>query len=338
MIRFVHIYGCIIGCLFCLLPHFAWAHSVAIVYSVGYKLDKSFNESAFNGVQELRKNGYSKIIEYTPRTPDESVSMIKTAAGNADQVVAIGYTYQDIIYTVAPNYPKTRFSIIDGYVPLSNVQSVTFREHEGAFLAGVIAAKSSHSGTIGFIGGMSTPVINRFQAGYEAGARYVSPEIKIISYNIGDDIMSFSDPMRGYLLAVEQIKHGADVIFAAAGSSGLGVYQATDEAVCSAIGVDSDQNHLFPTTILTSLIKDVGKTLIHVIKTAHSSIGREDDELSMGLKENALYMSLNTNQADLYPPRLRSIISKIRLKIISGEIQIPSKPEHIAPIHILEPN
>lgn len=311
--------------------HPALANDAALVYSVGYKLDKSYNESAFRAVVQLRDEG--RIIqEFSPRTADQSAPMIEAAAQVADHVVIVGFTHTDNLVKIAPMYPNTHFTIIDSVVKgPANVQSMIFREEEGAFIAGVAAAITTHHNVIGFVGGMYSPAIKRFQAGYEQGAEYISPNIKVISRYIGNDFRAFSDPMSGYLAALHEIQQGADVIFSAAGSSGLGAYQAADETITFAIGVDSDQNHLFPTTMLTSMVKDVGRAVRSAVDNFNT--GRwEPQVLSFGLKEGAFYLSLNNYNKLHFPKAALAATKKATEDIIAGRIKVRTLPLYPAPV------
>jgi len=318
-----------------LVPHPAKALRTAIIYGLGFKLDKSFNESAFHGVIKLRETK-KDILEYSPRSEHERQLIIEEAARNSEHVITVGSPQAEAVAAVAPKFPNTKFTAIGADVHGQNIQPVNFREQEGAFLAGIAAAMASNNQSIGFVGGMYLPVIKRFLAGYEQGARYVSPNIRILSGYIGTTTYAFNNPMGGYLIARQQIRDGADVIFAAAGSSGLGAYQAADESIAYAIGVDSNQNHLFPTTMLTSLVKEVGRTLIHVVQTADAGQWSNTPK-SFGLKEGAFSMAVDHYNTAHYSENIRDAVHNARVKIITGEITVSSDPTGKSQVGVVSP-
>lgn len=318
-------------CLFGISPSgAAHAFQAAVLYNIGDKLDKSFNESAFRGVVAARAEGLS-IAEYEPKTEDERIAMLETAAASADIVAAIGFAYRDPLKAVAERHPRTRFAIIDDVVDLPNVQSVRFKEQEGAFLAGVAAGMISATRTVGFVGGMDSALVRRFQAGFEHGVRHAAPDARVLARMIGTSVEAFSDPMAGYLIARTQIDGGADVVFAAAGASGLGVYQAADDAAVRAIGVDSDQNYLFPGTMLTSVVKDVGSTLARVLKDAAANRW-QGGVLSIGLKEGGLSLAVGRHNDHLISPRVRAALAEAATLISTGTLTVEETPRTRAPV------
>ncbi len=318
-------------CLFGLaLPGAARAFQAAVLYNVGDKLDKSFNESAFRGVVAARAKGLS-IAEYEPKTEDQRIAMLETAATRADIVAAIGFAYRDPLRAAAERHPRARFVIIDDVVDLPNVQSVRFKEQEGAFLAGVAAGMVSATRSVGFVGGMDSALVRRFQAGFEHGVRHAAPDARVLARMIGRSVAAFSDPMAGYLIARTQIDDGADVVFAAAGASGLGVYQAADDAAVRAIGVDSDQNYLFPGTMLTSVVKDVGATLARVLEDAAADRW-QGGVLSIGLKEGGLSLAIGRHNGHLIGPSVRAAVAEATRLIASGALSVEETPRTRAPV------
>ncbi len=309
-------------------PGPAAAFQAAVLYNLGGKLDKSFNESAFRGVVAAGDSQLS-VTEYEPRADAARIPMLQQAAQSADLVIAIGFAYRDSLTQAAQDNPKTHFTIIDDIIDLPNVQSVRFKEHEGAFLAGIAAAMASKSRVIGFVGGMDGALVRRFQAGYEHGARHAAPKVLVISRMIGPTIEAFADPMAGYLVATREIQDGADVVFAAVGASGLGVYQAAEDATAMAIGVDSDQNHLFPGTMLTSVVKDVGATVGRVLTDAANGAWTPGT-LTIGLRENGLKLAIGRYNATLLTPDMRVAIDKAKDRIIDGSLVVEETP---APPH-----
>ncbi len=318
--------------LICLaaLPATAQAFRAAVLYNVGGKLDKSFNESAFRGVLAARAAKLT-VDEYEPATDDDRAPMLESAAQSADIVVAIGFAYRDALSEAAKKHPAIHFTIVDNIVDLPNVQSVRFKEQEGAFLAGVAAAESSSTRIVGFVGGMDSALVRRFQAGFEQGVRHAVPGARVVPRMLGTSVDAFADPMAGYLVAKEEIADGADVLFAAAGASGLGVYQAAEEAAAKAIGVDSDQNYLFPGTMLTSVVKHVGDTVLRVVKAAAANQWR-GGMLYIGLKEGGLSLAIGRHNAQMISPELREKIDRAATEIAAGTLVVEEMPRTRAPI------
>jgi len=233
----------------------------ALIYDLGGKFDKSFNEAAFNGAERFaaETGGSYRDIELQSEAQREQ-ALRRFAEQGFNPVVTTGFSMATPIANVAPDYPDTKFVTIDGFVDPEahpNVLSVLFSEHQGSYLVGMMAAMASDSGTVGFVGGMDIPLIRRFACGYAQGVLAVDPDAEIIANMTGTTPAAWNDPVRGSELALAQISQGADVIFAAAGGTGLGVLQtAADEDILS-IGVDSNQNYLHPGEVLTSMLKRV---------------------------------------------------------------------------------
>jgi basic membrane protein A len=217
---------------------------------------------------------------------------------------------------VAKDFPKLQFAIIDSVVNLPNVQSITFKEHEGSFLVGIMAAMASKSGKVGFVGGMDIPLIRRFQCGFEQGAKYANPKIQTSANMTGTTPTAWNDPARGSELAKAQFAGGVDVIFAAAGGTGLGVYQAAKDAGRLAIGVDSNQNHLQPGTMLTSMVKRVDVAVYNAFKRVTPGV------TALGLKEGGVDIAMDEFNAKLVPPAMKARVDAARADIIAGKIQV----------------
>jgi basic membrane protein A len=238
------------------------------------KTDKAFIEMAQRGAEQARKELGIKFDEYTIGLDEDREKKLKSIADSgASMIIAVGFENVAPVIHLADQYPDTRFVVIDGIVPPSfhNVQSLIFKDHEGAFLVGMIAAMTTKTGVIGFIGGMDVPLIRNFSYGYAQGAQYVRKDIKVLSAMIGDTRAAWSNPAKGAALAKEQFESGADVVFAAAGGSSLGVLSAAHEAGKFAIGIDTDQNGLYPGTVLTSLVKRVDLAVFNTLKSSQSS-------------------------------------------------------------------
>jgi basic membrane protein A len=222
---------------------------------------------------------------------------------------------------VAKEFPNLKFAIIDAVVDLPNVQSIVFKEHEGSFLVGMAAALASKTGKVGFVGGMDIPLIRRFALGYEEGARYVNPKIEIFQNMTGTTPAAWNDPTRGGELARSQFDRGADVVYAAAGATGLGVLQAAKDKGKLAIGVDSNQNHLHPGTILTSMIKRVDVAIFETFKTAKDGTWKAGVR-NLGLAEQGVGYSIDEHNRKLITPEMEKRLEQARADIIAGKIKV----------------
>ena len=211
----------------------AWSQAPfqpAIVYDAGGKFDKSFNEAAYNGIERFKKESGNAYLDFEiGNDTQREQAFRRMAQKGADPIIGVGFTQASALEKVAREFPKLRFAIIDAVVEAPNVQSVVFKDHEGSFLAGMLATLASKSGKVGFIGGMDVPVIRRFQCGYEQGAKYANPKVEVLSNMTGTTPAAWSDPTRGGELARSQFSRGVDVVFAAAGGTGIGVYQAAKD-------------------------------------------------------------------------------------------------------------
>ena len=224
---------------------------VGIVFDIGGKDDRSFNASAWEGVKRAAKDYPIVLRDVEPGDPTSIEPAMRAFAERGyDLIIGVGFAQAPIMQQVAHDYPNLKFAIIDGVVPpeeqLPNVAYLLFKEHQGSYLVGMIAARKSQTGTIGFIGGMDIPLIHRFEKGYEEGARAVNPNIKVIENYVGVTDVAWNNPGKGKELAVAQYGKGADVIFTAAGNSGLGAFDAAEQNGKFVIGVDSDQNWVKP--------------------------------------------------------------------------------------------
>ena len=260
--------------------------SAAVVYDRASKFDHSFNQAVYeNGVMKLRDIGYS-IKEVEPANHVQTqLGVMKLARRGYNPIIGIGYAVAPAIERAAKAYPKVSFAVVDSVINLPNVQSITFKEDQGAYLAGVLAALKTKTQHLGFIGGMDIPLITKFSCGYALGAQSVNPDIKITRHYIGSTAHAWSDPSKGIEVARHQFEQGADVIFAAAGGSGLGVYQAASDHGLYAIAVDSNQNNLYPGAVLSSMVKLVGRAVLEAViefnkgewKNGHTAYGLKDN-------------------------------------------------------------
>src|SRR6201991_2342230 len=248
---------------------------VGIVFDIGGKDDRSFNAAAWEGVQRAAKDLPIVLRDIEPGTPNAiEPAMRAFAERNFDLIIGVGFAQAPIMEQVAKDYPNIQFAIIDGVSKLPNVASLVFKEHEGSYLVGILAAKASRTGTIGFLGGMDIGLIHRFAKGYEEGAKSVNPDARVIVNYVGVTDGAWNNPGKGKELAMAQIGKGANIIFTAAGNSGLGVFDAVEQygkdengvANKFVIGVDSNQNMVKPGYVLTSMVKRVDNAVYDVVK------------------------------------------------------------------------
>ncbi|MEQ9694276.1 BMP family ABC transporter substrate-binding protein [Shimia sp. SDUM112013] len=248
----------------------------ALIFDLGGKFDKSFNEAAFNGATRWAGEFGKSFREIELQSEAQREQALRRfAEAGANPIVMTGFAFGNVLAEVAPDYPNTKFAIIDMVVDQPNVRSVVFNEHEGSYLVGMMAAKASKTGTVGFIGGMDIPLIRKFACGYVQGVKAVNPDATVIQNMTGTTPAAWNDPVKGSELTKAQISQGADVVYAAAGGTGVGVLQtAADEGILS-IGVDSNQNYLHPGKVLTSMMKRVDNAVYDAMKAG--------DDLDMGI-------------------------------------------------------
>lgn len=292
----------------------------AIIFDLGGKFDKSFNEAAFRGATKWAEEtgGSFREIELTSEAQREQ-ALRRFAEAGYNPVVMTGFAFASSLEAVAADFPDTKFAIIDMVVDQPNVQSVVYKEYEGSYLVGMMAAMASKSGTVGFVGGMDIPLIRKFACGYVQGAKAVNPDITVIQNMTGTTPAAWNDPVKGGELTKAQIAQGADVIYAAAGSTGLGVLQtAADEGILS-IGVDSNQNHLHPGKVLTSMLKRVD---VAVYNAFSAGPDLESGFNVLGLAEGGIDFAMDENNKDLVSAEMLAAIEEAKAKIIAGEIQV----------------
>ena len=236
-------------------------------------------------------------------------------------MVGVGFPQASAIEKVAKDFPKQRFAIVDMVIKLPNVQSVVFKEHEGSFLVGVMAAMASKTGKVGFVGGMDIPLIRRFQCGYQQGIKYANPNAELIANMTGTTPAAWNDPGRGAELAKGQFDRGVDVVYAAAGSTGIGVLQAAKDRGKYAIGVDSNQNYLHPGTMLTSMIKRVDLAAYQSFKSMQANTWRPGVSV-LGLKEGGVDWALDQYNEKLITPEMKAKVEAAKADIIAGKIVV----------------
>jgi basic membrane protein A len=301
---------------------------VGVVMDKGGPGDKSFNASAWRGAQSAQSNlGVQAQYAQSTQETDYARNLRSYAKQGYDLVFAIGYLEQDAYNQVAAEFPKTKFVIIDGQsAKAPNAAGITFKEQEGSFLVGALAAGMSKTGKIGFVGGMHGPVIGRFESGYIAGAKTMRPDIQILSQYTE----SWDDIGKGQTNATMQFQQGADIIFHAAGKCGLGVINAakTQGAGKYAIGVDSDQDGEAPGKVLTSMVKNVDKAVYEYCQKVKSNEFSAGDH-PYGLKEGYVGLSEMKYTKNDVPPEVMQKVDALKAKIIAGEIVPPGTPAEL---------
>ena len=294
----------------------------AVVFDMGSKFDKSFNEAAWNGAERFTAETGIPYREFEVTNPAMREQAIRNMARRGAQiVVAMGFAQAAAVEAVAREFPDTRFTLVDMVVDLPNVQSLIFKEHEGSFLVGMAAAMASKTGRIGFVGGMDIPLIRKFALGYVEGARYVNPDIEIYQNMTGTTPAAWNDPTRGGELARSQFDRGADVVYAAAGGTGIGVYQAARDAGKLAIGVDSNQNYLHPGTMLTSMVKRVDVAVYEAFQSARDGSWKGGVQI-LGLAEDGVGWALDAHNRSLVSAEMEAAIERARQDIIAGRIVV----------------
>lgn len=294
----------------------------AIVFDMGGKFDKSFNEGAYNGAERFKKETGIAYREFEVTAEAQREQALRNMARRGSQiVVGIGFSQASGMEKVAKEFPAVKFAIVDAVVDLPNVQSIVFKEHEGSFLVGMAAAMASKTGKVGFVGGMDIPLIRKFALGYEEGARYVNPKVEVFQNMTGTTPAAWNDPTRGGELARSQFDRGADVIYAAAGATGLGVLQAAKDKGRLAIGVDSNQNHIQPGSVLTSMVKRVDLAVFESFKTAKDGTWKSGVR-NLGVAEGGVGYSLDQYNRGLITPEMERRLGQARADIVAGKIKV----------------
>jgi basic membrane protein A len=295
----------------------------AILFDMGGKFDKGFNEGVYNGGQKFSKMTGIKIQEFEVQNEGQREQGLRNFAKHGDNpVLAIGFAQADGLTVVAKEFPKTEFGIVDMVVDLPNVHSFVFKEQEGSYLAGMLAAMAAGpTGKVGFVGGMDIPLIRKFACGYVQGVKAVEPNMEVFQNMTGSTPAAWNDPVRGGELAKSQIERGASVVYAAAGATGLGVLQAVADAGKLGIGVDSDQNYLHPGHMLTSMVKRVDvatEDLFNDAKAGKFTAGISN----LGLKEGGVDVAFDQYNKDLVKPEWKAKVEQAKKDIIAGKLEV----------------
>jgi basic membrane protein A and related proteins len=292
----------------------------AMVYDMGGKFDKSFNEAAYMGAERWAEEtgGSYRDIEMQSEAQREQ-ALRRLAEGGSNPIVMTGFAFESILELIAPEYPDTTFVLIDAVVEAPNVRSVIFSEHEGSYLVGMLAGMASESGTVGFVGGMDVPLIRRFGCGYAQGVMAANPDAQVIVNYTGTTPAAWNDPVRGGEITQAQISQGADVVYAAAGGTGVGVLQTAADAGILSIGVDSNQNHLHPGQVLTSMLKRVDNA---VYEAMSEGPGLETGVQVMDLASGGVGWALDEHNEELVTDEMRAAMEEAEAAIASGEIEV----------------
>lgn len=293
----------------------------AVVFDFGGKFDKSFNEAAYNGASKYKADHGTNYREFEIQNDAQREQALRKFAqdGNSPIVIA-GFSAVSAIEKVAAEFPDAQFVIIDAVVEAPNVRSVVFKEEEGSYLVGMLAAMASKTGIVSFIGGMDVPLIRRFYCGYAGGAKAGKAQ-KVLQNWTGDTPSAWNDPAKGSEITKAQIDQGSDVIYHAAGGTGIGILQAAADAGKLGIGVDSNQNALHPGHVLTSMVKGVDTAVYDAF--ADVAAGKFTGGIvQMGLKDGGVSYAVDENNAKLITPEMTAAVEAAKADIISGKIKV----------------
>ena len=302
---------------------FAADFKPAVIYDMGGKFDKSFNEGVWNGVKKFTDETGVSVMEFevTNETQREQ-AMRRMAERGATVILGVGFAQADAIAKVSAEFPEKQFSIIDvSWLDSPNLRQYAFKEHEGSYLVGVAAAKASKTNKVGFVGGMDIPLIRKFACGYVGGVKSVTGNAEVYQNMTGTTPSAWNDPAKGAELAKSQIDRGADVVYHAAGGTGIGVIQAAADAGKLAIGVDSNQNGLAPGAVLTSMLKRVDVAAYETFKDAMDGNFSSGVKV-LGIAEGGVDWAEDSNNAPLITADIKSAIEAARADILSGKVSV----------------
>ncbi len=292
-----------------------------LIIDLGGKFDKSFNEAAYNGAQRwVADTGGTYIETELQSEAQREQNMRKMAERGANPIVVLGFANASTLEKVAPDYPDTKFTIVDMDVDAPNVKSIIYAEHEGSYLVGMLAGLASETGTVGFVGGMDIPLIRKFACGYVQGVKAVNPDATVIQNMTGTTPAAWNDPVKGGELTRTQIAQGADVVYAAAGGTGVGVLQAAADAGIFSVGVDSNQNYLHPGSVLTSMIKRVDNATYETFSNGVD--GFEPGISLMNLAAEGVGYSIDENNESLITEEMTAMVEDAKAMIISGDLTV----------------
>ena len=294
----------------------------AIVFDIGGKFDKSFNESMFNGSEKFKAESGTAYGEFEIANEAQREQAIRNFADQGySPIIAAGFAQAAAVEKVAKEYPDLKFAIVDMVVDLPNVQSIVFNEHEGSYLVGVMAAMASKTGKVGFVGGMDIPLIRKFACGYAQGVKAANADATILQNMTGDTGAAWNDPVKGGEITKGQMAQGADVIYAAAGATGLGVLQAAADGGALSIGVDANQNYLHPGKVLTSMLKRVDVAVYNVMKSGKDGTFKPGIQ-ALGLKEDGVGFAVDEHNKSLVTAEMQAAVDKAKADIMSGAVKV----------------
>jgi basic membrane protein A len=308
--------------------------TVALIFDIGGRGDGGFNDAAQRGLEKaVSEMGVRAVYIEHRRNLELAHAVDEAAASDAQVIIGVGFAFSEKLRRLALQYPGKKFICVDysaeydeqgRLLPLpANLAGLSFREEEGSYLVGAIAALKSKTGRIGFVGGMESQLIRRFQAGYAAGARAVRPDIQVLSRYAGITGRAFNNPDRGYRLAMRLYRDGADVIYHASGVTGNGVFRAAKKMNRLAIGVDIDQSAQAPGHVLTSMTKHVDVAVFNSVQDC--AAGRFVGGLAtFGLKEKGVGFVYDENNKKLFTDDIYARVSELQAKIIAGEVKVAS--------------
>ena len=295
----------------------------AVIYDMGGKFDKSFNEGVWNGVKKFTEETGVEVMEFeVTNEAQRSQAMQRMVDRGATVVLGVGFAQADAIASVSSENPDVLFSIIDvGWLSGDNLRQYVFKEHEGSYLVGVAAAMASETNKVGFVGGMDIPLIRKFACGYVGGVKSVSADATVYENMTGTTPAAWNDPAKGAELTRSQIDRGADVVYQAAGGTGVGVIQAAADAGKLSIGVDSNQNGLAPGSVLTSMLKRVDVAAYETFMDAKNGSFTSGVQV-LGVAEGGVDWALDDNNGPLVSAEMKAAIEAARADILSGKVVV----------------
>jgi basic membrane protein A len=306
------------------------ALQVGLVFDVGGRGDKSFNDAAYAGLERAKRElGIEFQTLETGEGADREAAMRQLAANGSQLVFGVGFLFSDDIKTLAQEFPRVNFACVDytvkeGETLPPNLAALKFKEEEGSYLVGALAALLTKSRKLGFVGGMEIPLIKKFEAGYRAGVAAVNPRVQVIVKYAGSTGSAFKDPTKGKELGLAEYHQGADIIFHASGSTGLGVFEAARELNHLAIGVDADQYDEAPGFILTSMVKHVEVAVFNTIRDAQAGQFKAGIQV-LGLAEDGVGWVYDDRNKPLIPDAVKARVDSLRAEIVAGRITVPSQ-------------
>lgn len=305
--------------------------AVGLVFDIGGRGDKSFNDSAYQGLERARNElGVTFTTLETSEGSDREAQLRQLATGDSKVVFGVGFLFTDDVRALARELPNQKFACVDytvnaGDTLPANLVALKFREEEGSFLVGALAGLMSKTGKVGFVGGMEIPLIRKFQAGFTAGVKAVNPRAQVLVKYAGNTGAAFKDPTKGKELALSEYQAGADIIFHAAGSTGLGVFEAARELKKLAIGVDSDQYDEAPGVVLTSMVKRVDTAVFDTIRDLQAGQWRGGVR-EFGLADSGVTWVYDARNKAQIPDAVKARVDALQAEIIAGRIKVPTEP------------